>query len=116
MLENAIASAPSTPHTRTIRSSASQRSTPPTVDLGRMPNRPALRLSRCPDGVEPAVDVDDLATDPSRQIRQQEADRVGHRPRVLDVPAERGLNPPEIRNVSNPGIPRAATVPKGPAD
>ena len=41
--------------------------------------------------MEAAVDVHDLAADRARVVRQQEADRVGDRRRILDVPPERRL-------------------------
>ena len=63
-----------------------------------------------------AVDVHDLTGDRARVVRQQEADRVGDRRRILDVPAERRLRAPQLRELSKPGIPRAATVPSGPAE
>src|SRR5581483_7909771 len=103
MLENAIVRAPSHPHRRTTRPSLSQRSIGPTVAPGAPPNRPALRLARRPDGVEAAVHVDDLAADRPRIIREQKADRVGHRPWVLDVPAERRLLTPQRGQRLEPG-------------
>ena len=46
---------------------------------------------RRPHGVEATVHVEDLAADRAREVGEQEAGGVGHRPGVAGVPAERRL-------------------------
>ena len=65
--------------------------------------------------VEAAVDMDDLAVIARAASREQEVDRAGDRRRVLDVPAQRRLTLPGVARSPNPGMPRAANVPSGPA-
>ena len=76
-----------------------------------------LGLSRRPDRVKAAVDVKDLAGDRARVVGQQEADRArrpapGPRRPSRAAPASRHSD----ASCSKPGMPRAATVPSGPAE
>ena len=59
MLEKAIATAPVRAQTRTFRSVARRRSIPSRLDV-----------ARGADGVKAAVDVQDLAADSARVVRQ----------------------------------------------
>src|SRR5436305_13418321 len=86
MLENAIATAPSTAHARTLRSSTSHRST-----------ATRLQAEGSADGVKPAVDVHDLTGDRACVVREQEADRAGDWARILRIPPQRGLLAPQLR-------------------
>ena len=56
-------------------------------------------------GVKAAVDVHDLAGDPSGEVGQQEQDRIGNRPGVLAVPADRRLPAPHLRELLEAGDP-----------
>ena len=55
------------------------------------------RHRRRPDRMHAAVDVQDLPRDRPRQRRQQEEARVRHRRRVREVPAQRRLALPDLR-------------------
>ena len=57
------------------------------------------------DGVSATVDVDDLAADRAREIRQQEQRRVGDRRGVAPVPAERRRRAPVLGELVEPGNP-----------
>ena len=60
---------------------------------GRHPALGLLRLD--PDGMESTVDVDQLAADAPREVREQERDRLAYRRGIGDVPAEgRAGGPP----------------------
>src|SRR5438874_443763 len=63
--------------------------TAPSVADGRSAGRRA-------EGVEAAVDVDDLARDPAAERREQEQDGVGDGARVLEVPAQRRVAGPRV--------------------
>ena len=55
--------------------------------------------------METTVDVQDLAGDPARQVREQQQDRPRHRAGILAVPAERRLPAPRIGQFLEPRNP-----------
>src|SRR5262249_29241620 len=57
--------------------------------------------------VEAAVDVDQLTVDPSRQVREQERDRLPDGRRILDVPTQRRAPVPRAADLLEPGDPLA---------
>ena len=81
----------------------------PEGTLGHRAPAPAELCLRSADrrahGVKAAVDVHDLAGDPSREVGQQEQNRVGHGPGVLAVPADRRLLAPHLRELLEAGDP-----------